>query len=133
MAAILAYAPKELPQTCQRCRSDDEPDLRKQWGCDAPQSDPVQWIGCGECDGHDTSCRHCNGTGLLALHRCPWAMMDESPQCFEVVQYANLIEAGILPVAGGLREQSAVFVDGLKHVLRNKAQIEKELRERQKQ
>lgn len=133
MAAILAYAPKELPQTCARCKIPEEADTRKAWGCDAEQPDPVQWIGCVECDGHDQDCAHCFGSGQTALYRCPWATVQANPNLFECVRYANLVETGILPSGGGLRDQAAVFVDGMTRVLKDKAKIEEELRRRQKQ
>ena len=74
------------------------------------------------CDGSDDNCQaHCN-KGTLEFRRCPNAVLPE--EAYRIVMYANLIETGLLPVAGGLEEQAATFMQAMMIVLAKKAELE---------
>lgn len=58
------------------------------------------------------------------LKRCPYALVGARE--LRVVQYAGLIECGVLPDAGGWLDQSASYTDGLAAALSARRQFERE-------
>lgn len=107
MAAGVFLAPRGcgFEQDCTQCC---DPETRTRWGCDAPADQPVASIRCFVCKGADPECRHCHGTGEMPVHRCPNVIADERLR--EVLMAATMVENGVLPEAGGWRDQAASFV-----------------------
>lgn len=107
MAAGVFLAPRGcgFEQDCTQC---GDPETRARWGCDAPADKPVASIRCFVCKGNDGDCRHCGGTGEMPVHRCPNQIADERMR--EVLTAASMVEHGVLPEAGGWRDQAATWV-----------------------
>lgn len=76
-------------------------------------------------------CPECEGSGQIQINRCPHVLVQRVH--LDVCQGAELIELGILPVAGGWAEQSATFFDALVLVLREKAGYEKQRAKREQE
>ncbi len=109
MAAAVNLAPRGcgFEQDCTRC---DDPELRKQWGCDAPAEQPVTWLEpCPFCSGGSASCKHCTGTNRVPIFRCPHALATARER--DVLMAASLVEQGMLPDPGGWQDQAATFVE----------------------
>lgn len=100
---------------CKQC-SGSGPEAetnRKNWGCDEPAEVPLLAATCWRCSGYDPeSCDLCKGAGMVDIDRCPRAMPDSVH--WQICEYVTLIEVGILPVAGGLEDQSASFLEALR-------------------
>ncbi|MHC4617208.1 MAG: hypothetical protein ACYTEQ_05585 [Planctomycetota bacterium] len=62
---------------------------------------------CVTCGG--TGCRDCEQTGRLRLTQCPLAYV--SRDIWQGIEYAELFEKGLPPVAGGVADQAKVFID----------------------
>jgi hypothetical protein len=78
-------------------------------------------MACGE------DCATCGGTGLVQMRRCPSAIA--TPEASRAVEAAQLVESGILPVAGGWRDQAALFTDAARIVLHARARYRQKLTE----
>lgn len=113
MAAVVALAPRGGLPTCTQCH---DPSLRKQWGCDEPAAEPVLDLDCFVCAGHRDDCSECGGTGLIPIRRCPNRVVQQVH--LDAVLAAIQTEHGILPVAGGMQDQAATFVEALPLLLR---------------
>lgn len=72
--------------------------------------------------GSGAPCDRCEGTGQVEVHRCPRAISD--PMARRVIGYVNMLEAGILPVAGGWEDQSASFAEAAAVAMAARADIE---------
>lgn len=71
----------------------------------------------------------CGGDPVgIPLHRCPGATVDR--ECLEVCRMVSLAEVGILPLAGGWRDQPATFADAFWILLTEKREHEREASER---
>lgn len=101
----------DLPQTCRLCRKDGSPTLRADWGCDGPTSQPQLFIPCVRCDGTNELCALCEGQGFEAIHRCPYANDIGEAQEFLLLHAAW---PGTLPMAGGIYDQPAIYVDAMR-------------------
>lgn len=105
----MAFGREKLPHTCTVC---NEPEIRTRWGCDADSEYPQLWILCPRClNERPHGCERCKGEGREAVHRCPLAIQDA--RAAEACTAAVLAEQGILPVAGGLYDQAATFIESL--------------------
>ncbi len=127
----MAFGGGSWPQTCRVCTSKTNPDasrLRQEWGCDAPTEAPQFEVACVVCDGKDSSCQDCGGSGRVAYHRCPFHYVQ--PIHWDLCRAADLLEDGVLPAAGGWADQAATFVDGLMLVRRWRAEYRKKAEER---
>lgn len=105
-----------MPQNCGQCRGDEN--LRAQWGCDEPSKVLFLEHECVSCSG--AGCRDCKTTGVWRLDRCPYAVVPD--EVWRVIEYSSLIEAGILPISGGLEEQSHTFLAALRIAITEKAE-----------
>lgn len=86
------------------CRRGSE--LRADWGCDAKAERALAAVTCAACDGN--GCDACERTGQVKLYRCPTSHNTrEIASAFEALAWT---EKGVLPVRGGLCDQSASFV-----------------------
>lgn len=64
-------------------------------------------IECTECDGYGDKCTHCN-EGFIEIKGCP---QEYCREVVEAIQFFDLYEKGLPPVAGGALDQSAWFLD----------------------
>lgn len=60
---------------------------------------------------------------MIELERCPFAVPE--PVHWRICEYAALLEVGILPVAGGLEDQSESFLEALRFTQGLKQELEK--------
>jgi len=112
IAAGVLWAPGGVEQNCHLCQDPEHgPALRKQWGCDEPTEHVQLLADCIVCGGKSPTCKECKGTGKIEYFRCPNTLVTRD--CIEVCRHTMLVEAGFLPVAGGVSEQAAVFIDAL--------------------
>jgi len=128
-AAVATFG--KVPQTCRTCTRPESAELRRWQGCDGPAPAALFSVDCPRCAGTRHDCDLCAGAGEVPVDRCPWATMSE--QVARVCEYASLIEHGVLPVEGGLEDQSDTFVTALRLVLSTRGKVEKERAERQAQ
>lgn len=88
------------------------------WGCESPSEASVFQIGCGTCHGKDLACERCGGLGVIDMHRCPNNVLGDAPapQQLQVDLllrcYLQYEARHVLPVDGGLINQSRSFVAG---------------------
>ena len=116
---------------CKQCSgsTEDAESKRRDWGCDEPALVPLLAATCWRCSGFDPeSCDLCKGAGMLDIDRCPNAVPDEVH--WRICEYVNLVEAGILPVAGGLEDQSPGFLEALRFTQGLKVEIEESNKEK---
>jgi hypothetical protein len=73
---------------------------------------------CPSCGG-DAGCSECNETGRLQIESCPLELV--TPDVWEVVELAEFYEKGLPPVAGGVLDQAAAFIEAAAIVFREKA------------
>jgi hypothetical protein len=92
---------------------------------------PQLWIPCPACLGEEAKCDRCNGSGREAVHRCPLAIADPSAQ--EACTACAFMESGILPAAGGLYDQAALFVEALSVIGAGRRFIEQEREARERE
>ena len=91
---------------------------REKWGCDEPSVTPVFSIGCGSCHGKDLACPRCKGLGTVEMFRCPSKLLEDAPAHTQVQVdlllrcYLQFDSRHVLPVDGGLLDQSRTFVAG---------------------
>lgn len=95
---------------CRRC---DDPALRRRWGCDGPtcELEPKPEVTCPQCGGSGedaVGCEYCGGEGRVEVLECPWRTIK--PIHVAAVEAAVMFEQhGVLPVAGGFRDQAHTF------------------------
>ena len=66
---------------------------------------------CGGRDGEADKCPTCHGHGCEIVTGCP--MESILPETWDLLRCADLARRGILPVAGGLLDQTVCFVQAL--------------------
>lgn len=112
---------------------DDRRALRAKWGCDRTSDKTGLEIECVVCPERQArqGCAACEGTGKIQILRCPHVLVQRVH--LDICQGAELIELGLLPVAGGWADQSATFFDALVLVLREKAGYEKQRAKRERE
>lgn len=67
-------------------------------------------VGCGDCDG-----------GQVTVVGCP---LDQVPRAvWSVLEAAGLLEQGLAPVAGGLLDQAAGFLDAARQISAEKSNL----------
>jgi len=88
----------------------------------------VFWRTCTACGGlGDPACKVCSGD-REPVYRCPASHATlEISAAFTALDW---VEAGVMPVAGGLLDQSATFVQFVSIVTAERAAIEREERVR---
>lgn len=126
MAAAARYS--RLPQDCRVCRRPDAEAraARERWGCDGPSTEGTLFeYDCVRCAGQDPGCTRCAGTGIEKATRGAFSVIR--PISIRVLDYVDLMEAGIFPVAGGWEEQSATFTRAVRFAANERAKIERRL------
>lgn len=135
------FVGKRFPD-CSRCRLPQHEQDRERWGCDRPSDRPVFEIGCGTCHGKDMACPRCEGRGVIDMYRCPSQVVNDAPphQRLQVDllmrSYLQLEARHVLPVGGGLLDQTRSFVSALELIDAERARLEsikEEKRERDRQ
>lgn len=121
---------------CTVCRTPDYEGVRIGWGCDAPARDVVFKTTCSTCGGSgcgpdpewewpEPRCVD----GLREHYRCMNATLQTSPSAGSVRMFMDAYQAfdanGVLPVAGGLLDQTPHFVQGIRVAASERAQWEK--------
>ena len=117
---------------CKLCKGSgsEAEQRRRDWGCDEPA--PISLLGatCWRCSGVDPdSCDLCKGAGMVDIDRCPFALPEGVH--WRICEYVSLLEVGILPVAGGLEDQAASFLEAIRFTQGLKAELEREELEKQ--
>lgn len=101
------------------CRRD--PALRAEWGCEAKAERALARVTCAACEGY--GCDECGKSGEVMLYRCPTSHNTaEIALAFEALAWS---EKGVLPVPGGLLDQSAAFVSFARLVWSERGKIER--------
>ena len=75
---------------------------------------------CPACGGK--GCRECGNEGRFALTTCPLEYVDA--EIWEMMDYAELYEKGLPPIAGGALDQAKVFIEACHFVWREQAHWE---------
>lgn len=110
---------------CKQCSGSGSAaeENRRAWGCDEPAKVPLLGATCWRCSGFDPeACDLCKGAGMVDVDRCPNALPDQVH--WRVCEYVTLVEVGILPVGGGLEDQSASFLEALRFTQGLRVEIE---------
>jgi hypothetical protein len=128
----------EYPHSCKVCEVSEA--HRQGWGCDAesarPQQDNIARVinaPCAECGGHGRAgCSGCDGSGLVALRRCPVSYLREKPDTVAYLNYFNSVfsSKGLLPAAGGFLDQPAQWCEAMQHLQSEQNRIERERMDR---
>ena len=82
---------------------------------------------CPICDGD--GCVECDKKGRIEIPMCPLDYVTED--VWEVIRYAELFERGLPPVAGGVLDQAATFVEAA-NIIRHETNYWKAKNERRK-
>ena len=117
---------------CKLCSgSGSEAEQRRlDWGCDEKAATPLLAATCWRCSGIDPdACDLCKGAGMVNIDRCPFALPEAIH--WRICEYVGLLEVGILPVAGGLEDQSESFLGALRFTQGLKAELERQELEEQ--
>lgn len=78
---------------------------------------------CPDCGGQ--GCEPCNATGMIDITQCPFEWIDDD--VWEAMEFADLYEKGLPPIAGGALDQAAVFVDACRFIWQEEAVWKREL------
>jgi hypothetical protein len=109
---------------CRVCTRKAYEDLRAQWGCDGPTAWEQFFLPCA-CGGED-GCQVCAGTGLEPVHECPNRLLSAG-----VIPLLELhrVWPQVLPLAGGLYDQPAAYVQAMRLLDQAEARMKREMQE----
>lgn len=107
--------------SCAVCRNPDQKQKRKEWGCDGPTGTALS-ITCPMCDGNTPSCDECGGTARIPFRDCPNRVL--TPEHFDVVRTATLMECGVMPTNHGWLDMPQSLMQALQIVARERRRIE---------
>ena len=89
----------------------------------------IQCVACDESGSVDGEiCSECNGTGRFSLRDCPREFVGQ--EITKAINIASLCGNGILPVNGGLMDQSAWFLSVWQQLQSEQSKIDAEEAER---
>jgi len=115
MKSLVHLAFGEKIPDCKKCAR--EPRLRREFGCDEPTERPIYSVSCSGCDGTDPECTRCLD-GATGMHRCPGKLLDAHADGRRIGEAFNLCvqyqQHGIMPVAGGMMDQTQAFLSMLR-------------------
>ena len=63
---------------------------------------------------NDTGCRECGKTGRIQITCCPLEYVTDD--VWEIIEYAELYEKGLPPVAGGALDQAYCFLQAVRFI-----------------
>ena len=90
---------------------------------DIPNEGSYIEILCPVCEG--LSCEECNPEGKIKITCCPLEIITDD--VLEVIEYADLFEKGLPPVAGGVLNQAKIFVEAARYIMDEKRYWKKKL------
>jgi len=67
---------------------------------------------CPVCDGR--RCDACGGRGEIEIKQCPQTLV--TADVWEAIEFAELYEKGLPPVAGGALDQAQVFIEACRMI-----------------
>lgn len=78
--------------------------------CKDMPSEALPWnIRCVRCEGQNSDgCPECGGSGQIKITDCPEKLI--TPDIWEAIEMTEFWEKGLPPVAGGVLEQTHIFV-----------------------
>lgn len=85
---------------------------------------PVDRV-CDACDGSGVGCGRCGSTGWIDYEGCPADLLTE--EVLRLFEVRNWAELGVLPVFGGLLDQTAIGIIAVSY-LRSRIEMEKNRR-----
>ena len=89
----------------------------------------VQCVACEESGNVNGSvCLECGGRGFISLNECPREFVGQ--ELTEAINIASLCVNGVLPVSGGVMDQSAWFISVWQQLQSEQAKIDAEEAER---
>jgi len=74
----------------------------------------MECIGCG-----GKGCSECNDSGTIKITCCPLELITND--VWEVIEYAELYERGLPPIAGGALDQAQNFLVACRFIFREKS------------
>ncbi len=77
-------------------------------GAGKPAPPPI-FLTCTTCNGEGESCPACGGRGRVMLTQCPLDYV--TPDVWELFDFANFADKGVMPVSGGSLDQTQIFLD----------------------
>lgn len=96
----------ELTHNCKACAGNEK--CKVEWGCNKDAPVEVFTINCVRCYGSDKDCPVCKGKDREHFYRCPVKLLTK--ETLEFLKYYRFFKDGIMPVAGGVYEQSGTFI-----------------------
>ena len=101
-----------LPSMCATNGCPEAPEARLLFGCDE-DADHGYSVWCWACRGASGGCRTCGKSrdGTIEIKRCPNYHL--TPEVSMMIRAFGHFKSGFLPVAGGMQDQSATFVDAM--------------------
>ena len=96
----------EVKFDCKRCTAN--PKLKIENGCDEDAPIPVFEMDCIRCKGTDEECPVCKGSNKEQFYRCPYRYLTFDTVRF--LRFYRFFKQGLLPVQGGVLDQSATFL-----------------------
>lgn len=101
-----------LPHKCTTCEAEPNAGWRKTWGCTEDAPSPTYSLECPRCRTGIPDCELCAGDGWVHYHRCPVRRI--TPEVSELMElWAFYHSHGLLPVEGGLDDQTGVFLSAM--------------------
>lgn len=88
-------------------------------------------VTCVKCDGKPAGCALCGGRGTLDIPRCPKLEVDG--EIWEAIGLSIDAENGLLPVSGGVLDQSRSWNQFRRYYEREENRMRAEMAERQEQ
>ena len=102
----------------------EDKDTRALWGCDTESTDPQYSVDCN-C-GSNPKCSFCNGAGEFSYDRCPLYVVNERRDITFVLSCYFDLKSEIILSAGGLIDQSALWVKAHRVIRSEVASIDRD-------
>jgi hypothetical protein len=106
---------------------------RTAWGCDTPTTQAVFTISCPKCHRSGSECSVCGGTGQAPVFDCPFKDKGAVQEVGGLISFLRDAEdAGVLPAAGGMLDQTAFFVKAFRIFVHARGKAQEHAMEKQK-